>query len=43
MIRRRKRVEDFKITHVTDPEEVPADGCSVETRGVHTKFKGKGL
>ena len=36
-------MEDFKITHVTDPEEGPADGCSVETRGVHTKFKGKGL
>ena len=34
---------EFKITHVTDPEEGPVDGCSVETRGVHTKFKEKGL
>lgn len=34
---------DFRIVHVTDPEDGPLDGCSVETRAVHTKFRGKGL
>ena len=41
--RGKNRVEEFKIAHVTDPAEGPLDGCSVETRGVHTKFRGKGL
>lgn len=43
MLRRKRTVEDFKISYVTNPKEGPLDGCSVETRGVHTKFRGKGL
>ena len=33
---------EFKITHVTDPEEGPVDGCSVETRVYIQSSKEKG-
>ena len=38
-----KKMSDFVIKRNTDPNVGPVDGVSVETEGVYTKFRGKGL
>ena len=42
-MKQEKKMSDFVIKRNTDPNVGPVDGVSVETEGIYTKFRGKGL